>query len=210
MSIAPQNFSASLGGEPAWEIATLYPPQGAWSVDDYLELTDSTRHLVEFVDGRVEVLPLPTIVHQRILGHLFLLVSHFVNQRKLGEVLLAGVRVQIDANTFREPDIVFLGKGRNANMGDRYWSGADWALEIVSEDAKSRERDLVTKRAEYAAAGIGEYWIVDPASQRITVLVLQGAEYQVVGEHAPGSQATSRLLDGLEVDVTAVFEAAKG
>ena len=37
--------------EPAWEIAYLFPAQGAWSEDDYLSLTEGTNHLVEFSDG---------------------------------------------------------------------------------------------------------------------------------------------------------------
>ena len=45
--------------EPAWEVALLFPAQGEWSEDDYLWLTDRIRRLVEFTDGRVEVLPMP-------------------------------------------------------------------------------------------------------------------------------------------------------
>ena len=32
-------------GELAWEVATLFPPQGRWSVPEYLAL--DTNHLVE-------------------------------------------------------------------------------------------------------------------------------------------------------------------
>ena len=49
--------------EPAWEVALLFPAQGEWSEDDYLWLTDHTRCLVEFTDGHVEVLPMPTDAH---------------------------------------------------------------------------------------------------------------------------------------------------
>lgn len=48
-------------------------------------------------------------------------------------------------------------------------------MEVVSGGPQDRKRDLVIKRAEYAAAGIPEYWIVDPESRRITVLTLVGA-----------------------------------
>ena len=57
--------------EPAWEVALLLPAQGEWSEDDYLWLTDRTRRLVEFTDGRVEVLPMSTDEHQRIVLFLY-------------------------------------------------------------------------------------------------------------------------------------------
>ena len=43
-------------------------PQGCWSDDDYLWLTDHTRRLVEFTDGYLEILPMPSRGRQRILA----------------------------------------------------------------------------------------------------------------------------------------------
>ena len=56
--------------EPAWEVALLFPAQGEWSEDDYLWLTDPGC-LVELTDGHVEVLPMPTDAHQRIVLFLY-------------------------------------------------------------------------------------------------------------------------------------------
>jgi Uma2 family endonuclease len=42
------------------------------------------------------------------------------------------------------------------------------AVEILSET--SRERDLVTKRAQYARAGLSWYWLVDLDLPQIAVL----------------------------------------
>ena len=68
MSSAPQ----SLPHEPdyAWEVATLYPEQGEWSEEGYLDLTDGTNRRIEFTDGRLEFLPMPTEVHQELLEFL--------------------------------------------------------------------------------------------------------------------------------------------
>jgi Uma2 family endonuclease len=59
--------------EPTWEIAHLFPPQGAWSEEGYLALP--TNHLVEFSDGYIEVLPVPSQSHQWIV--LFLVLPGF-------------------------------------------------------------------------------------------------------------------------------------
>jgi Uma2 family endonuclease len=80
-------------------------------------------------------------------------------------------------------------------------------MEVVSSDVKSHRRDYEEKRADYAQLRILEYWIVDPQTERITVLALKGKQYRIHGEFAPGQQATSLLLPGFAVDVTAVFAA---
>lgn len=46
--------------EPAWEIGRLFPPQGQWSEARYLSFTEDLNQLVELVEGRVEVLEMPT------------------------------------------------------------------------------------------------------------------------------------------------------
>jgi Uma2 family endonuclease len=132
-----------------------------------------------------------------------------VNDRSLGRVLFVGLRVQVDDTKFREPDIVFRHKDRKFDVQDRYWDGADLVVEIVSQDPASRQRDLVTKRIDYAAAGIREYWIVDPFENRVTVLALEGNTYAPLGEFAPGDHAPSRVLDGFYLDVAATFDAAE-
>jgi Uma2 family endonuclease len=78
-------------------------------------------------------------------------------------------------------------------------------MEVLSDSTKDRERDLVTKREEYARAGIAEYWIVDPRDHRIIVLVLAEGGYRVDGEYGPGDIAQSRLLPGFAVATSTVW-----
>ena len=53
-------------------MATLYPEQGEWSEEDYLELTDHAKRRIEFTEGRLEFLPKPTEAHEAITQFLFL------------------------------------------------------------------------------------------------------------------------------------------
>src|SRR5438128_11621132 len=66
---------ASSKGEPTWEIAYLFPTQGTWCEEEYLALNGN--HLVELSQGRLEVLPMPTMSHQLLVLHLYGLVLAF-------------------------------------------------------------------------------------------------------------------------------------
>jgi len=191
-------------GEPAWEVARLFPAQGHWSVGDYLDLDGN--FLVEYSQGYIDVLPMPTSSHQRLLAYLYGLLLTFVVSRDLGEALFAPLKVRIQRKEYREPDILFASKEHAHLKGERFWKGADLVMEIVSPDAKSRRRDLKKKRQDYAKAGIPEYWIVDPREETITVLRLTGENYTVHGEFARGEIASSHLLAGFTVDVAAAFD----
>ena len=188
---------------PAWEVAYLFPAQGTWSEPEYLAL--SGNRLVEFSDGTIEVLPMPTELHQMILKFLLDLLHAHVSRTDGGVVLPAALRVQLWPGKIREPDIVFMRKANEARRGNEFWIGADLVMEIVSGDAKDRERDLVVKRAEYARGRIPEYWIVDPETRDITVLTLRGDRYEEHGVFQEGQTATSVLLPGFSADVSRVF-----
>lgn len=189
---------------PIADIAALLPDQGAWSEHDYLWLTSHTNHLVEYTNGTVEVLPMPTRQHQAISRYLFL--AFFAVIAPLGgEVFYAPLRLQVGPRRFREPDILLLrsaGDPRNAN---EYWTGADLVVEIVSPDDPAR--DYHTKRVDYAAAGIPEYWIVDAQRAVITVLRLVDGAYTEHGLFGRGAVASSALLPELQVAVDAALGA---
>ena len=181
------------------------PPQGCWSEHDYLWLTDHCNRLVEFADGCIEELPVPTDSHQSVLLFLYRLFDQLVRAEG-GVVLVAPLRLRIDEGRFREPDLMLLGDGSDPRRQDRYWLGADLVVEVVSPD--DPDRDYREKRADYAEAGIPEYWIVDPRAPSITVLTLDGDRYLDNGPFLPGDIATSATLDGLDVAVAEVFEAS--
>lgn len=194
--------------EPAWGLLALFPGQGDWTEEDYLALDQvrDSRRLVELVDGRLEVLPAPIEEHQSIILFLLEALRAFVRPRRAGKVSFAGLRVRVKPGQFREPDIVFLSNKHASKRGSKYWTGADLAMEVVSPD--DTDRDYVTKRREYARAGVREYWIVDPATRTILLLVLKGRSYVQRGRYTDGDQCASALLSGFAVNVTEVFDAA--
>jgi len=195
-------------GGPAWDIALLYPNQGDWTEEEYLALR--TSRMVELSEGCIEVLPVATLFHQFIVRYLFRLLDEYVRSRRLGEVIFAPSPIRLVPGKLREPDVFFL-TAKRVSSTRRPPAGADLAIEVISEGEENRDRDLVTKRREYAQAGIPEYWIVDPESKSIAVLTLppNASEYAALGEFGPGTRATSRLLPDFSVDVSAAFAAGE-
>ncbi|MEO7912305.1 MAG: Uma2 family endonuclease, partial [Roseiflexaceae bacterium] len=122
-----------------------------------------------------------------------------------GKVRFSPLRVRIRARKFREPDLLLVLDAKDPRRQNRYWQGADLALEVVSADKP--ERDLVEKRSDYAEAGIAEYWIVNPETETITVLRLEDTSYAEHGVFGRGAEATSALMPAFALSVDAVFDA---
>lgn len=181
---------------PTWEVADLFPAQGEWTEADYLAL--DTGRLVEFVDGRIEVLPVPTKLHQLIVKRLVRAAENASDEER---VIPAPYRFRVVRGRYREPDVVYAGD--LAGLGEKFATTCDIAFEVVSEGGE--ERDYVDKRADYAAAGVREYWVVDPERRSVTRFVLRGGSYEGDPDAATGGVIESVVLEGLRVDVEALF-----
>lgn len=168
---------------PAWELKLLdlnpseWPDQGEWTEDRYLEIAAEYNRFIEFRDGVIAFLPLPTIKHQLVLQELLFRLHDFADKKSLGTSVLGPVPMRLGPNKFREPDILFQLAARQRRWKEDFADGADLVMEIVSKDDTSIERDYQHKRRGYAEAGIAEYWIVDPQQETITVLSLENGTY---------------------------------
>jgi Uma2 family endonuclease len=178
--------------------------QGMWSVEQYLALTAQTNRLLEYTDGVIEVLPMPTDKHQSISLFLLLCFLAFVRPRG-GVAFYAPLRLEIRPGKFREPDLLILTRSDDPRRQNDYWRGADLVVEIVSPDNPAR--DLEEKPRDYAEAGIPEYWIVNPLDETVTVLTLTDGSYTEYGVFRRGDEARSKLLDGFTVRVDQIFDA---
>jgi Uma2 family endonuclease len=192
------------GLEPAWDIARLFPLQGSWSEEEYLALPGN--HLAEFDHGRIEVLSMPSELHQLLVFYLSGALRTFVNAEQLGTVLFAPFPIKLWEGKLREPDVVFMRKEHADRRRGSYWLGADLVMEVLSPDDPKRDRE--TKRREYAMARIPEYWLVDPMAQTVTVFVLEreADTYSVRGTFGAGAKACSATLSGFHIEVGELFD----
>lgn len=193
----------SKNGEPAWEAAFLFPEQGRWSEETFLQF--HTNRMAELVDGRLEILPMPNLKHQRILRLLLGLVEKATREGSV--VAFAPIPTHLFPGTIREPDLLYIAAENAPGDDIEYPSHLDLAMEIVSKGTEAYKRDYEDKVRDYAKAGIAEYWIVDPQECKVTVLVLDGDAYTQHGVFMSGQIASGQLLADLRVDVTELMNA---
>jgi Uma2 family endonuclease len=115
----------------------------------------------EWVDGEVIVFRPASIGHQELMAFLIFLLRLFIRTHDLGRLLPAPTLMRLPSRpSGREPDVLFVAKQHADRVRSTWIEGpADLVVEIVSPE--SAARDWETKRAEYAAAGIPEYWVLD-------------------------------------------------
>lgn len=212
MTIASQPADQSLvpqsrRGDWTWEMVSMYPRQGDWTEAEYLGR--EFDGLVEFVDGMLEFQSMTTFPHQDLVAALYRLLDRFIGPRSPAEVYFSPIRVRTTNGNIREPDVAYIQASRIVDRKQPS-AGADLVMEVVSESTRDRETDYYIKREEYAAAGISEYWIVDPQARLITVLTLHEGAYQIHGEFKPGMIATSIRLPGFTANVAELFGMTTG
>lgn len=159
---------AGISRQLADDIGRLTLKTEGFSVSEYLSL--GGPYLVEYRNGCLQVLPTPTALHQALAFVFANLLVAFSKGDRLSRVKLAPFRVALSEHDYRVPDVCFM-LGRNAaRRTDLFWRGADLVVEIISPS--NRAHDMEIKRAEYAVAGISEYWLIDPEEKRVRVLAL--------------------------------------
>ena len=148
---------------------------GEYTLDDYYALPDERR--VELIDGVFYDMAAPAVIHQKILGELFVLFRECVDAREDEcEVFVApcDVRLDRDNKTIVQPDIFLI--CHPYDLGAKALDGApDLTLEILSP--ATRAKDMLLKLHKYQNAGVKEYWIVDPDHDTVLVYDLRSDDY---------------------------------
>lgn len=151
----------------------------------------------EWVRGEVILMATPTVRHQVIAGFLDVLLRLWVEAHDLGMVYPTPLLMKL-AHSAREPDLLFVSHARARRAKETYLQGAaDLVVEIVSPDSVTRDRR--DKLAEYQAAGVREYWIIDPLTGTADFHRLVRGRYRPMPVEA--GIFRSAVLKGLWLDV---------
>jgi Uma2 family endonuclease len=176
------------------------PDQGVgMAYEQFLAWADEDT-LAEWVDGEVEMNSPANLRHEEIAAFLIDLLKTYAGVHSLGKVLSSRFQMKL-ATSGREPDGLFVATQHLGQVKATYLDGpADLVVEIVSPESAGRDRG--DKFYEYRAAGIPEYWLIDPQLNQAEFYQLDAqSRYQVVPPDAQGVYH-SRMLPGfwLRVD----------
>jgi len=139
----------------------IRPARLKMSYEEYTDWVADNMH-AEWHKGEVIVFMPPKYVHQTTVKFLLGLLGLFVDMFALGKIQVAPFEMKLpQQDSYREPDILFVAnENLNRLTEDRLEGPADLVIEIVSEHTVHNDRD--DKYKEYQAAGVREYWIIDP------------------------------------------------
>ncbi len=153
---------------------------------EYLDYDLDTDTRCELVDGYLVEMGAESTLNINIAIFLIVTFAQLVPTHCIHR----GTEIQVKgelANT-RYPDLMVLTEECAAALTDKNRAlitldmpAPALVIEVVSNsdgDVRSRNRDYVDKRKEYAQRGIPEYWIIDPIAATVLILKLVEHEYQ--------------------------------
>ncbi len=148
--------------------------------------------------------PSPSRIHQELSKRIELALIQAVETKKLGRVYDAPLDVELAGDTVYQPDLLVVLNAHIERMQRTHIKGApDLIVEVLSRS--TAKLDLVDKRYDYAAAGVSEYWIIDPETQTVEIYALESGALSLKLTARESGTVTSIVLPHLSIDLTQLF-----
>ena len=196
--------------EPEIDDISVLEPEATYSYADYLRWSFEER--VELIKGKMfRMSPTPRRGHQEIGGDIFGAMHSFLKSKSCKvyhapfDVRFPNQPDDTNAQTFTvvQPDICVICD--HSRLDDAGCKGApDLIVEILSPSTASK--DLNEKYQLYEEHGVQEYWVVYPGEAVLEIYELQNGKYVSKGKFVKEDVVTSKVLPGLEIKLSEVFE----
>ncbi len=168
----------------------------------YEDITEQQK--AEFINGETIVHSPVKIEHNIVGKFLLLLLDTHVRLYGLGFVGYEKMMISLTRNDY-EPDICFWHKEKSANFrrGQMRFPAPDFIAEILSPSTEVNDRNI--KLTDYAAHGVSEYWIIDPAYQIVEQYMLDKDRYRLIEKTDSGILKSNAVKD-FAIPVLALFD----
>lgn len=183
--------------------AYMTKPQGEYTLEDYYQIPEDIR--VELIDGVIYDMTAPYPIHQLIAGFIYnKFMNHIFSNHGTCLPMISPVDVQLDCDdkTMVEPDVLIL-CDRNKIINRCIYGAPDFIIEVLSKSTK--RKDSIIKLNKYMNAGVREYWMIDPAKQKVIVYDFEHDEYPMI--YGFDTVVPVRIWDGAcEIDFRELYE----
>ncbi len=163
--------------------------------DDYPHLPPDRRW--ELVEGVPRVVPSPNTRHQDIVVKVVRLVGNHLDRLGGGKVFVAPFDAVLSDIDVFQPDIVFVSDADMHVLTDDNIRGTPtWVIEVLSNPYYEGD-----KFDRYEAAGVGEYWLINPYEDTLDISLFDADAYGEPTVHVPPAILRPRCLPSLEIDL---------
>jgi Uma2 family endonuclease len=179
-----------------------------YSFAEYLAYDDGTDNKYELVNGELKLMPAASGFHAFILVFFYDILKAEIDRiKQQWKVMPGNVGVRTAKRKSRIPDLVILSEEQCQEVRKMSTAVLEnsplLAIEIVSPS--NSDDDYRYKRSEYAVREIPEYWIIDPETEKISILLLISGFYEVT-EFTGEQEIKSLLFPELTLTSKQVFE----
>ena len=168
----------------------------SYTIEDIYALPEGER--AELIDGKIYYMVPPSTRHQRLVHFFDREIGNYIQSHEGEcEVLPAPFAVFLnkDNKNYVEPDIsIICDKDKITDKGCH--GAPDWVIEIISPGNK--EMDYFKKLFKYQAAGVREYWIVDPIKEMVMVYRF---DKETMEEYSFGEDIPVGIYEGFSIKV---------
>ena len=172
----------------------------------FYEIVEENKKM-EFINGDIVFHSPVKLQHNRATGLTYKLLETFVAKHKLGFVGIEKIMVSLTRNDY-EPDVCFFGNEKAKDFTDKQmkFPAPDFVVEVLSKSTAKADRE--TKFQDYAAHGVGEYWIIDAEKETVEQYFLHDEQYELLVKAKDGA-IESVVLPEFKIPVRAIFDEAE-
>ena len=185
----------------------------------FMEICENSENRYELIDGKVYLLASPNVMHQRILGKMYISFAKYFEKSDGCDAFMAPFDIKVVRYENREepeedllefftnvvqPDLlVICDYEDDINDKGKYDGVATLVVEILSPS--NRKKDMIKKLEMYSDTGIEEYWEVDPESKTVAVYRFGEEDLESNVTYFSSQVAESVRFPGLAVPLGDLF-----
>ena len=175
--------------------------------EEFLKITEESENRYEYIDGEIYLLASPFYAHQKAVREILFEFTTWFRDKKCEPL-----DSPFDVTLFRknkninlvQPDILIICDKENINEKGKYNGTPTLVVEVLSESTRSK--DHIKKLDLYMSTGVKEYWIVNTKAKEICIYTFKDSNIEDMLTFKGNEKVQSVVFQGLEVDLSQVFE----